>query len=46
VGNLPSTTNWQELSGIATPTRPENAADLWVVSDSPANMLACVSASN
>lgn len=46
VGNLPSTTNWQELSGIATPTRPENAAYLWVVSDSPANMLACVSASN
>jgi len=46
VGNLPSTTNWQELSGMACPTLPANAGNLWIVSDQPANMLACVSAAN
>lgn len=43
VGNLPSTTNWQELSGMACPTLPANAGKAWIVSDSPANMLAAIS---
>ncbi len=43
VGNLPSTTNWQEISGMACPTLPANAGKAWIVSDSPANMLAAIS---
>ncbi len=44
VGNLSNATNWQEISGIAAPTLAANAAYLWIVSDSPANMLTCVNA--
>lgn len=46
VGNFDSSANWQELSGIATAWRNGNEAYLWVISDSPANMLAAISASN
>jgi hypothetical protein len=46
VGNFDSSANWQELSGIATANRTGNEAYLWVISDSPANMLAAVSATN
>lgn len=42
VGNLDSSTNWQEMSGLATPHLAANAPYLWVNSDSPANMIACV----
>jgi hypothetical protein len=43
VGNLPSSANWQELSGMACPTPPANAGNAWIVSDQPANMLAAIS---
>ncbi len=43
VWNFSNSANWQELSGMATPTNPANKDYIWVVSDSPANMLACVS---
>ncbi len=46
VGNLPSTTNWQEISGMTNSTRSDNSAYLWIVSDSPANMLAAIKASD
>jgi hypothetical protein len=46
VGNFDSSTNWQEISGMAPATLPANSAYFWVVSDSPANMLACVSKVN
>jgi len=46
VGNLDNSANWQEISGMATPQKAANANYLWVISDSPANMLACVLASN
>lgn len=43
VGNLDSSVNWQEISGLATPAQLDNSDYLWVISDSPANMLGCVS---
>ncbi len=46
LGNFDSSANWQELSGMATPYLPANAAYLWVESDSPANMVACVKAAD
>lgn len=46
VGNFDSSANWQELSGMATPQKAANAGYLWVISDSPANMLAAVSTTN
>lgn len=46
VGNLDNSANWQEQSGLATPFNPSNSAYMWVLSDSPANMLAAVLASN
>lgn len=39
VGNFDTSTNWQELSGIATPYLDANSAWLWICSDSPANMI-------
>lgn len=46
VGHFDNSTNWQELSGIATPYLEANAAWLWICSDSPANMIGGVSATN
>lgn len=46
VGNFDNSANWQELSGIATPRLAANSAWLWIESDSPANMIGGVSASN
>lgn len=46
VGNLDSSANWQEISGVAHPSLPANAGYLWVISDSPANMLGAVSITN
>lgn len=46
VGNFDNSTNWQELSGIATPNLDANSAWLWIESDSPANMIGGVSATN
>lgn len=46
VGNFDSSANWQEISGIAPATVPANSAYLWIISDSPANMLAAVSKTN
>ena len=46
VGHFSVATNWQEISGMAAPMRPENANYLWVESDSPAQMLAVVCSSD
>lgn len=46
MGNFDTSTNWQELSGIATPNLDANSAWLWINSDSPANMIAGVQASS
>lgn len=46
VGNFDNSANWQEISGMATPQVAANAGYIWIISDSPANMLACVSATN
>jgi len=46
VGNFDNSANWQELSGIASANLAGNEAYLWVISDSPANMLAAVSKTN
>ncbi len=46
VGNFDNSANWQEISGIATPQKAANKDYLWVISDSPANMVAAVLASN
>lgn len=43
VGNLTSTANWQEISGLARPNHTANQGYLWLISDSPANMLAAIS---
>ena len=46
VGNFDASVNWQEISGMATPQVAANAGYIWIISDAPANMLACVSAAN
>lgn len=46
VGNFDSSANWQELSGITSPFLTANFNYLWIESDSPANMIAAVLASN
>ncbi len=46
VGNFDSSANWQELSGLATPQKSANSNYFWIISDSPANMLAAVSKTN
>lgn len=47
VGNFATTSDFQELSGMACATRPENVASyFWTVSDSPANCLYAISNSN
>lgn len=46
VGNLDASANWQEMSGLATPNLAANSAYLWVISDSAANMVAMVKASD
>ncbi len=46
LGNFDNSANWQEISGITYPTLPANANFLWVESDSPANMIAAVSATD
>lgn len=42
VGNLDSSANWQEMSGLTNPTLLANADYLWALSDAPANMIAAV----
>ena len=46
VGNLDSSANWQEMSGLATPNLAANSTYLWVISDAAANMIAMVKASD
>lgn len=46
VGNFDNSANWQELSGFATANKSGNEGYLWIISDSPANMLAAVSKTN
>ncbi len=46
VGNIDNSTNWQEMSGLTAPQLSANSPYLWVVSDSPANMIAAVSATD
>ncbi len=46
VGNIDSSVNWQEMSGLATPFLAANSPYLWVVSDSPANMIAALKAAD
>ena len=46
LGNFDSSANWQELSGIATANKAGNEGYLWIISDSPANMLAAISITN
>jgi len=46
LGNFDSSANWQELSGMATANKSGNEPYLWIISDSPANMLAAVSRTN
>lgn len=43
IGNLPSTADWQEISGIAIAQRAENAGNLWAQSDGSINKLLAVS---
>lgn len=46
LGNFDSSTNWQELSGLATAFKSGNENYLWIISDSPANMLGAISRTN
>ncbi len=46
VGNMDSSTNWQEQSGLATPHLAANANYLWSVSDSPANQIQAINTAN
>lgn len=46
MGNLDSSTNWQELSGLTAAYKLGNANYLWVLSDSPANQFAAIKKSD
>lgn len=46
VGNFDNSTDWQELSGIASANLAGNENYLWIISDAPANMLAAILKSN
>jgi hypothetical protein len=46
VGNFSNSANWQELSGLTAGTVAANDSYMWIISDSPANMLAAVSKAN
>lgn len=46
VGNLDSSANWQEMSGLATPNLAANSTYLWVISDAAANMIAIIKAAD
>ncbi|MEN9649387.1 MAG: hypothetical protein RL094_354 [Candidatus Parcubacteria bacterium] len=46
VGNMDSSTNWQEQSGLATPHLAANSNYLWSVSDSPANQIQAINTTN
>jgi len=42
-GNFDTSANWQELSGLTAAYKAGNENYLWVLSDSPANMIAAIS---
>lgn len=46
IGSFDTSTNWQELSGIAPARLLANKDWLWICSDSPANMIGGVSIAN
>lgn len=46
VGNMDSSTNWQEQSGLATPHVAANSNYLWSISDSPANQIQAINTTN
>jgi uncharacterized repeat protein (TIGR01451 family) len=46
VGNLTSTSDWQEISGMTQPTLSANSAYLWMQSDGSVDKLFAVTASN
>ena len=45
-GTLPSDSNFQELSGLTAAYKAGNEDYLWVISDSPANMIAAIKKSD
>lgn len=45
-GHLDTSANWQELSGLTAAYKAGNEKYLWVLSDSPANMIAAIKKSD